>query len=214
MEKKKANLAMIFCIIAVALELVLTIVGYSYQRIPFRYLFNRGFLINFIITTIIAFIVPVFASFRKGPRAMKIVFAIIAFVFVFIQLIGVLLYTLMYFGERMSTNVISYINGAPLLYSLFFVFRYHDVLIMVIYFFRFVCNALFIVKNIVGAITLLRKEPQSVYGQNTRYGVQGQYQQFIPADQNAPYYPPELAPRGAAYAIPKYAEKYAPRQGK
>ena len=208
--QKRANVSLIFTIIAVALivlELVLRGVlmssGY-YSSIP-----------RFIPGFFIAFIVPVFVAVgRKAPKAKK-AFAIIAFVFLGIQCIFALLLLIRSLAARGYSSAafswfINLVNGSGVLSGIVYLLRGHGWAYFLTQLLYVAAEVFFILKNVLGAVDLCRKEraaaPQGYYA--PQYA---QPQQYAP--QAAPQQAPQYAAPAAAPAPAQEAPKFCPNCG-
>jgi hypothetical protein len=197
MQKKRANVSLIFAIIAVAVEILgLAVLYFAAFRAPFRPFLSS--LLLMIPSIIVAFIVPVFVIIgRKSPKAKKAL-AIIAFIFLGIQVIFVILLFIfivivrggfaVYIGRW---NLLSIVNGSGLLSDAFAFLREGGWSFLLAYSLFFTSDVFYILKNLLGAIDLSRRPRAAAPAQ--------------------PYYAPQYA-APQQYAQPQYAQPQAPQQ--
>jgi hypothetical protein len=218
MQKKRANISLIFTIIAVALivvELILrgAIMGSGYySSIP-----------RFIPSFLIAFIVPVFVAVgRKAPKAKK-AFAIIAFIFLGIQCIFALLLFIRSLAARGYYSagfswLVNLVNGSGVLSGCVHLLRggrWPYILTQVLY---IIAEVFFILKNVLGAVDLCRKESAAPQGHYAPQYAQPRYapQQYAQPQQYAPQSAPQQYAAPAAPVAPAPAQaapKFCPNCG-
>jgi hypothetical protein len=201
MQKKRANVSLLFAIIAVAVEILgLAVLYFAAFRAPFRPFLSS--LLLMIPSIIVAFIVPVFVIIgRKSPKAKKAL-AIIAFIFLGLQVIFVILLFIFNvivrggFSVQIGRwNLLSIVNGSGLLSDAFAFLRQGGWSFLLAYSLFFTSDVFYILKNLLGAIDLSRRPRAAAPAQ--------------------PYYAPQYAPQQYAqpqYAQPQYAQPQAPQQ--
>ncbi len=188
----KANVPLILLIAALAAYFIGYILvhrflymGMSGMRFPFG---------SFIIGLIISLIVPVFVIIARKARGVRVPFAIVSFAFAGIQLLFSVLYAIALRGgwSYSLLNVFGWFNGTGFVEDLIEIFRSFNLLVFFINFFYLISNALYIVKNIVGGIALLKDSSRTAAA--PAYAPQG----YAPVQ-------PQYAPQAYAPAQPQYA---------
>ena len=197
--QKRANVSLIFAIIAVAVEILgLAVLYFAAFRAPFRPFLSS--LLLMIPSIIVAFIIPVFVIIgRKAPKAKKPL-AIIAFIFLGLQVIFVILSFIfnvivrggfaVYIGRW---NLLSIVNGSGLLSDAFAFLRQGGWSFLLAYSLFFISDVFYILKNLLGAIDLCRRP---------RAAAPGYYAPQYP--QYAPPAPQQPAPAPQQPAAPQY----------
>ena len=195
--QKRANVSLIFAIIAVAVELIgITALFYFGFHASVGYFFSH--IVYQIPGIIVAFIVPVFVIIgRKSPKAKKAL-AIIAFIFLGLQVIFVILLFIFNvivrggFSVQIGRwNLLSIVNGSGLLSDAFAFLRQGGWSFLLAYSLFFTSDVFYILKNLLGAIDLSRRPRAAAPAQ--------------------PYYAPQYA-APQQYAQPQYAQPQAPQQ--
>lgn len=215
--QKRANVSLIFVIIAIALQIAGRAIAYLVASgATVRYFLSN--LLYLIPCVVVAFIVPVFVIIgRRAPKAKKPL-AVIAFIFLGIQLIFVMLSLVFEIFDRGlgirvgGWNLLNIINGSGLFADMIAILRgwgWAFVLAMAIY---VISDVFYILKNLLGAIDLCRR-PRAAAPAQPVYAPQ--YPQYAP-QQPAPqqYAAPAPQPAPAPAPAPKFcSECGAPVEG-
>ncbi len=220
--QKRANLSLIFVIIAIALQIAGRAIAYLLASgAPVRYFLSN--LLYLIPCVIVAFIVPVFVIIgRKAPKAKKPL-SVIAFIFLGIQLIFVMLSLVFEIFDRGlglrvgGWNLLNIINGSGLFADMIAIMRgwgWAFVLAMAIY---VISDVFYILKNLLGAIDLCRRPRAAAPGyyapQYPQYAAPAP-QQPAPAPQQYAAPAPQPAPAAQPAPAPKFcSECGAPVEG-
>ncbi|MBO6010950.1 MAG: hypothetical protein J6P71_04025, partial [Oscillospiraceae bacterium] len=193
MQKKRSNVSLAFAIVAVVLALGSAVWRYLYYGVPFGQLlvmlaeyYVPGFLI--------AFIVPVFVAIgRRAPKA-KTPLAVIAFIFLGIQCVLNIVYiftngSLVRIGRWALSNLI---NGSHVLTGIGALLRGYGWQFVIFQSLFIIAEIFFVLKNLLGAIALCRRERSAAPAQ--------------------PYYAPQYAqaPQYAAPAAAPAPPKFCP----
>ena len=206
MQKKRSNAALAFAIVAVVLALGSAVWRYFHYGVPVR---NMLIMLAeyYVPGFLVAFIVPVFVAIgRKAPKA-KTPLAIIAFIFLGIQCVLNIVYVFTNGGiVRIGGGwaLSNLINGSHVLTGIGALLRGYGWQFVIFQSLFILAEIFFVLKNLLGAIDLCRRERAAAPAQ-PYYAPQYAQPQYVQPRQYAQQYaPPVAAPAASAPAAPKF----------